>query len=515
MSKQIAIIGAGLSGLLACKYAMEKGFSPIVFEAKNGLGGVWSQTLKPTKLQTPRDYYQFSDFPWPDSVTGDFPHSNQVKDYLHSYAFHFNILPQIKFNSRVVDIDYVTPYEDHLHSWTCWGGTGEAFSAYGKWVVTVENHSAGPLPKTETYQVDFVVLCLGNFSDLPHIPDFPVNKGPEVFRGKVLHSMDYSAMDNDKAAEFINCKRVTVVGFQKSAIDIAAEVSTQNGVKHPCTLLFRRAHWVVPELLLKLSFKYQNRFTEFMLHKPHEGFFLWLLSFLLYPLIWLYAVLFETVVKLKYPLRRYKTIPDQNFIKQVSSCKAKVMPANFYKNANEGSLIFKKAENFHFCKNGLKVEGEKEPIETDIVIFATGYRTDDKLKSIFKSTYFQKRFVDSSAPFYRECIHPRIPQLAILGYSATPATLYTCEMNARWLSHFLAGRFKLPAIKEMQADMMEWKKSTYTFAKEDYKRACVTALLQIHNNDQLCKDMGVNPKRKSWFMPELFAPYTPADYANI
>lgn len=88
-------------------------------------------------------------------------------------------------------------------------------------------------------------------------------------------------------------------------------------------------------------------------------------------------------------------------MKQVSSCKAKAMPANLYKNADEGGLIFKKAENFQFCKNGLVVQGEKEVIETDIVIFATGYRTDDKLKSIFKSTYFQKRFVDSSAPFYR------------------------------------------------------------------------------------------------------------------
>lgn len=150
MSKQIAIIGAGLSGLLACKYAMEKGFNPIVFEAKSGFGGVWSRTLKSTKLQTPREYYQFSDFPWPDSVTGDFPHSNQVMEYLQSYAVQFNIIPNIKFNCRVIDIDYETPFEDHLHSWTSWGGCGQAFSPFGKWNVTVENHSS-PQPKTEVH----------------------------------------------------------------------------------------------------------------------------------------------------------------------------------------------------------------------------------------------------------------------------------------------------------------------------------------------------------------------------
>ncbi|CAL1399220.1 unnamed protein product [Linum trigynum] len=62
-----------MSCLLACKHLTEMGLDPTVFEFSNSVGGVWSQTIESTKLQTPKSLYQFSDFEWPDSVGAPLP----------------------------------------------------------------------------------------------------------------------------------------------------------------------------------------------------------------------------------------------------------------------------------------------------------------------------------------------------------------------------------------------------------------------------------------------------------
>lgn len=138
--KQIAIIGTGVAGLTACKHCLSKGFNPIVFELESQVGGVWTKTIRTTRLQAPKATYQFSDFPWPTSVTDTFPTQQQLLDYIRSYATHFNLIPHINFNSRVKGISYDGPYSN---TWSMWNGTGEPFPSQGKWNVTVENtHTA-------------------------------------------------------------------------------------------------------------------------------------------------------------------------------------------------------------------------------------------------------------------------------------------------------------------------------------------------------------------------------------
>jgi dimethylaniline monooxygenase (N-oxide forming) len=139
MEKNVAIVGAGISGLLACKYVLEIGLHPIVYEADDEIGGIWRHTIQSTKLQTNKESFQFSDFPWDSSVKEDCPSSQQLLDYLNSYAQHFSIIPYIRFNSKVIDIDYVGESNEDMKSWELWSGNNSPLGSKGTWHITVED----------------------------------------------------------------------------------------------------------------------------------------------------------------------------------------------------------------------------------------------------------------------------------------------------------------------------------------------------------------------------------------
>ncbi|KAJ6699891.1 DIMETHYLANILINE MONOOXYGENASE [Salix purpurea] len=323
-------------------------------------------------------------------------------------------------------------------------GAGQASpsAAQAKWHVKVQDTKNCSI---QVYHAEFVVLCVGQFSGLPNIPGFLPNQGPEVFKGKVMHSEDFSALDNLTAAELIKAKRVTIVGSHKTAVDIAAECASANGVKYPCTMIKRNAHWFLPSDNLSglvLGFLYFNRFSEFMVHKPGETFLLSFVATLLSPLRWGVSKLIETYLRWNLPLKKYGMVPKFSFLEDFSSCQIAMLPDKFYDRVEEGSIIIKNSHNLSFCEEGLIIDGENRPIETDVVIFATGFKGDEKLRNIFESPVFKNNIMGSptaTVSLYRQIIHPRIPRLAIIGYNENFSNLGRSEIKSVWLSHLLDG----------------------------------------------------------------------------
>ncbi|KAM0953941.1 putative flavin-containing monooxygenase [Dioscorea sansibarensis] len=520
MEKKVAIVGAGISGLVACKHVVEKGFKPVVFEVGSCVGGVWAQTLGSTKLQSPRPSYQFSDFPWPETVTEMFPSHVQVMEYLDSYARHFDLLRYIRFGAKLVGMEFAGVDEEEMASWELWAGNGEAFSGCGRrgrWRLTVQLERE---QCNEEYAFDFVILCIGRFSDVPNLPSFPENKGPEAFDGQVIHSMDYTKLDKDAAVQLVKSKRVTVVGYLKSAIDIIYECAIANGVEYPCTVICRTPRWHIPNFSpwgFPLGYFYSNRFSELLLHKPGEGILLSFLATVLSPLRWAFSTLIESYYKRAVPMKKYGMVPTHSFFQGITSGLIAMVPEKFYEKVEEGSIVIKKSKSFAFYKKGVMVDGESSPIESDLVILATGFRGDDKLRHLFTSPCFQTIIVgpsSSTLPLYRECINPRVPQMAILGYSESLSNLFTSEMRAKWIAHFLDGGFTLPSIKSMEENVKEWDKYMKRYCGDYFRRSCISTL-HIWYSDQLCKDMGCNPRRKKGLFAEWFQPYGPMDYVHL
>ncbi|GJN16221.1 hypothetical protein PR202_gb03184 [Eleusine coracana subsp. coracana] len=505
--KRVAIIGAGPSGLAACKHALAKGFVPVIFDSGASVGGVWTRTLASTKLQTPAAAFQSLRLPLAGGHVG---------------------VPEPRPSAG-----YSGASEKEVTAWDRWSGNGEAFGdGSGEWHLTVEHIESGSIQK---YEFDFLIVCVGRTT---------------------------RTWEDHDAAELIRGKRVVVVGSGKSGLDTAAECAEANGSKYPCTLIYRTANWMVDHKLtwgLNVSKRTTTRLAELMVHKPEEGFALSLLATLLTPLRWLLSTVTETYYKMHIPMRKNGMVPDCTISQSLLGWKLGLLPDRFYDLVDEGSLVLNKCDSFSFCADGLVLDSGKR-VEADVVILATGFNPDQLLRSVFTSPWVRDivsgASSDTMLPLYRQVdsllliitsffifaiqysidfatlllltrkvvvdicrniVHPRIPQMAIVGYLESRATIYPYEMMSKWVAHLLDGTVRLPSVKDMEKSVGEWalwgqgarRRSGSLFLK-----SCIATVTTWYH-DQLCRDMGYSARRKKGFVAELMEPYGPTDYADI
>ncbi|KAG6431630.1 hypothetical protein SASPL_109709 [Salvia splendens] len=507
-SHKIGIIGGGISGLAAAKQMAK--YEPVVFEATGSIGGVWRHSsYKSTKLQTPRCDYEFSDFPWTHRDNTSFPSAQQVLDYLHSYAAHFDILKFVKFHSKVVELRFVGRGNDDKSA-----QYGTLLPGHPVWEVGVRAEDSENIIKW--YSFEFLVICTGKYGDVPAIPKFPGNKGPEIFKGRVMHTIDYCKLNETESTELMKGKKVVVFGYKKSAIDLAVECAEANQGPdgQPCTMVVRSLHWTVPHYSvwgLPFYMFYSTRASQFLHERPNQGFLRSLLCHMLSPVRRAVSKTVESYLTWKLPLEKYGLKPEHPFEEDYASCQMAILPENFFSEADKGSIVIKRsAAKWWFWEGGVEFE-DGTRLDADVVVLATGFDGKRKLKAIVPDPFrCLLEFSSGMMPLYRGTINPLIPNMAFVGYIESVSNLHTAEIRCKWLSQLVDEQFKLPGVERMlkqTTEEMEIMKRTTRF----YKRSCISTF-SINHSDEICEEMGWSSYRKKNWIAEIFSPYSSQDY---
>jgi dimethylaniline monooxygenase (N-oxide forming) len=192
MEADVAVLGAGSSGLAAMKGLREQGLGVEAFERGSDVGGLWryendnglSAAYASLRTNVSRSRMQYPSFAMPKSY-GDFPNHREMAAYLGAYADTYGLRDSIRFRTRVERLEP---------------------AAGGTWRVTLDDGSR------RSYGA--VVVATGLFWS-PRLPVYPGS-----FDGTVNHSHEY------RTPEPYAARRVLVVGAGQSAAEIAVEVST-------------------------------------------------------------------------------------------------------------------------------------------------------------------------------------------------------------------------------------------------------------------------------------------------
>lgn len=398
----------------------------------------------------------------------EWPTAEDMRHYLDSYAKNFGVLEKIRFQTEVTDVSRKS---------------GEQL----RWVVTITVQKGnGSETKKEKHEFDFVVVCNGIFS-IPKQPSLPGRKEFAASGGQILHSTDF----ND--ASIIEGKRVVVVGFGKSACDIATLAA--NTAKKS-TLVFRQPLWKIPRFflgLVNLKYVLLTRFSEAWFPYRQMGRIERVLHTLGKPLVWGFWRANEMLLGLQFGLDSCKMLPEHPI--NQANCQITIAPPNFFKYVHSGKICAIKTSIAKFIPDGVELTNGQQ-LQADIVIFATGFRQELP----FLEAEYRRQVVDEDGNFklYRYLIHPNIPQMGFVGYNSSFYSQLTSEVGAWWLAEYVKGNLLLPSTSAMYQEIaadIDWIKTQYNSVVA--KATCITAF-SLRYTEQLMEDMGANNQLRLW-----------------
>lgn len=204
---RVAVIGAGMSGLLAAHRLRQADLDVVVLEKNGDVGGTWLENSYPgCRVDVNNHFYSYSFAPrdWPEH----FSSQPVLLDYFRRMADENGVRPFIRFDTEVTSVEL----DETTMAWT----------------VQVQ----GP-DGTEVIEADAVVSAVGQLNR-PNLPDIP---GAGEFQGPTFHSARW---DHDVG---LAGKRVAVVGTGASAAQFIPIIAEQ--AEH-LTILQRTPAWFLP-----------------------------------------------------------------------------------------------------------------------------------------------------------------------------------------------------------------------------------------------------------------------------
>ncbi|KAJ7090309.1 hypothetical protein B0H15DRAFT_838066 [Mycena belliarum] len=207
----VVVVGAGPSGLVACKSLLEYAspdfpFDPIVLEQEADIGGTFKfRSYENATLVSSKQLTSFSDFRLPFEHP-DHLSLEQYVNYLRAYCRHFNIEHRIRLESKVVNVAR-NPSGGHIVSYV------------------TKTHSGEWSPRPHIIEAAYVALCTG-LHVIPAIPEIPgiehvlepQNHEPGTLPA-VYHSMEY------KSRAQLAGRRVMILGTGETGMDLAYEAA--------------------------------------------------------------------------------------------------------------------------------------------------------------------------------------------------------------------------------------------------------------------------------------------------
>ena len=504
--RRVAVIGGGVAGLQTARALRAAGLEPVVFEKAARVGGVWRSNYAGFGIQVPTSLYSFPGFPWGSrAAPGEYASGAKVQSYIEDYVAANALAPLVRTSTRV---DALSPRGGGQRGWS-----------------VRSTHDSGA---SKTEEFDYAVIATGLYS----APAMPALPGAATFPGRVVHSTAF----DDAAAAAVGGKRVVVIGGAKSAIDCALAASTSGAASS--TLVYRAPHWGTPRLiagLIPFQWVFLSRFGQGLVsafkgawptaprsvHSAHAA-----LSAVMRPVFGIVEALFAFQLGQRGPL-----LPDADVV------------ADFYGGAHVLSPEFKAARASGAVKAlrgavaGLTPRGvalaDGTELPADVVVCGTGFKRDYSfLPQDVRASLGLEPAVPPAAPpalaaapaaapdgvwLYRSILPPGVADLAFIGSEvATISNIGTHAIQAEWLARLLTGRLALPPRAAIDADVAAHKAWARSWMPDTAARGALVLLHQTHYHDKLLQDMGIPHRRKGAnVLAEVFAPYTPADYAGV